>query len=697
MLKHRVTKDSNSLLETFDKNMAFFKTHMNPVYEAVNNLEMKVGRLEIQEDGELNYLEHDLSLYRGAAYKYAEDESNKFLEQFSVGAPISTVAPPNSNMYSGERFYFQHINNTCNTLINEYPRKSNQFTLDKHLPLCVIFGIGLGIHIQNLLDNKDIHHIVVVENNLEKFKASCYVTPWYEIIPKFKILEGKTFNFIISSKKTNHEIFVLVWNQLVTLAPKFPLTSLFYNHRRDRDYKKVIDYIHKEFHTFLTSWGNYDDEINQLNHGLHNLQYRTPFLPQRNEHLFDDETLETPIIIVAGGPSVDERIEWIKEVKDDVFIVSAGSSLKTLKHYGIKPDLHFELESDYNTVTMFDFIGANFIKDIPVIAPIQISPLALNYFDNKRLFFKDSSAQIDLFNKDRTHPIIPHATPTCSNTALATMLYYGFKNIFLVGLDLSYKDIKKTHAEGSIYFDENAPEVVKHAVLLKEVDGKIKAKNMFGEDVFTDAIYYSVYKRVENCLREYSERKIYNISLGLNIEGSENINDKHLFINKIPKNNTENKIIKTLFNDDSNIISKKDIEKDLESLYFYIYEISKSISKIIDKMDNSIDSFDKAASIITYISEEQWKRGNYLYYFLRGTIWHYLYICYAHIYSLEDKIEIKNSIITWKKEFKDFLNKMQIHCKKITTRKLNLNDPWLYKSIYESVSEKKEETNNKNI
>ncbi|MCP5335055.1 MAG: motility associated factor glycosyltransferase family protein [Oceanospirillaceae bacterium] len=689
MQKHKVTQDTNSLLDTYAKNMAFFKDHMPAMYDCINNRDMQRLRIEFNEHEKLDIFDGGFRLYKGDAEQYAIDEANAFLAQFAPGARIHTIVPPHINMYEGGRFGFVHMNNTVTKLMTEIPRQEDSYVMRDYYALCVVFGVGAGLHIQHLIDNKDIHHLIIVENDIEHFIASCYITAWHVLIPKFRINEGRTVNIIITGKDNTHEVFVLLWNQIITLAPKFPLTAIYYNHRKNRFYDEVIKKIQQEFTVFISAWGNYDDEINQLNHGLHNLKNKAGFLPIKG--VFSEAELEKPVVIVGGGPSLDARHEWIEAIRDDIILISAGSSIRSLMHYGLKPDMHMELESDFNTVTMFEFIGKDYTYDIPVIAPIQISPLAMDFFKTKKLFFKDSSAQIDLFNTQRTHPIIPHATPTCTNTALATMLYYGFKNVFLIGMDFSYKQIKKSHAAGSIYFDENAPEVVKHAMELKDKDARMHVKDMYGNDSLTDPIYFTALKRIENCLREYNWANVYNLSMGMDIAGTKIIHNRDeamQVLNNIDHNKTSNQqIITRLFYTDKTIIGDDEIKLSLNNLYEYISITANTIKEVLNKVDGTRDSLERAIAIIIYINEQKLNSGNYLYYFIRGAIWHYMYIGYAHINTLNSEDDIRRAIDMWRNDVIEYFEEMKQHYLTITSRELDHSDPWLYKSIYEKVPE----------
>lgn len=677
------------LHQCFQKNLAFFKEFLPNLYQQVEKHELKHTTIDGLANGEIDLLINGKSQYRKAAFEYANNEVQRFTTQLAPKAQINTVVPPARDSYSGKRYFFESITKTINKFWDNYSASRSHYMLDDHYPMLVVMGVGLGIHIDKLIENKDIHTLFIVENDIEKIIASCYITEWYRIIPEFKVNTGKQFSFILPfDAKSTEDVFIATWNELIHFAPRFPLTTLFYNHRQTKESEQVINRFHEDHHVFLGAWGNYDDELNQLNHGLHNLRSKRQFLKPVQDNPLPQKYKDVPVVVVGGGPSVDERIDWIKERRDDIFLISAGSALRTLAHYGLKPDLHAELESDYNTATMYEFIGKEYMEDLIVVGPIQLSPVAFNYFDQAKMFLKDSSAQISIFPMDNP-TIIPHATPTCTNTALALAFYYEFSNIYVLGVDLSYKDISNTHAEGSIYFDPDAPDVVKHAMDLKKFEPRFPAKDIKGDDVLTEAIYFSTKRRIENGLIQYGKVcNVFNLSKGLHIEGTRVINEQQEFDSKIPSDAIQKQdLINFLFKEDTAGLDEEAIQAGLESLYKFVNEVVNSTLELLDKMEYTIKSFDKLVFLITHILERTYTHHrDFKYYFIRGAFWHYLYAGYGFAYAMHrDDKAVANMIADWKQEFSSFLSGLEDHLRTATQRITNEDDDiWLYRSIHEA-------------
>lgn len=672
----------------FNRNMEYFRQNIPKLHQQISEHTLQYTRIEGDEQGNIDLRVHDKLLYRGSADDYAEQEVEKFTQQLAPGAKIRTVSPPAADSYSGKRYFFRSIEHTLKQLHANFHASDCEYTLDDHYPMVVVMGIGLGLHIQKLIEKKSIHTLFVVEPDIERFIASCYITDWSQIFPQFNPSHGKQFSFILPfGAKTPNDVFVAAWNELIHYAPRFPVMSLFYNHKRTRANQAAISQFYEDHHVFLSSWGNYDDELNQLNHALHNFRSKREFLKPHDVSSLSDELRNVPVVIVGGGPSVDERIDWIKENRDKIFLISAGSSLRTVAHHGLKPDLHAELESDYNTATMYEFIGKEYMEDLVVIGPTQLSPVAFNYFDQCKMFFKDSTCHTAIFESEKP-TVIAHATPTCTNTAVAVAFYYQFKNIFLLGVDLSYKNIDNTHASGSIYFDPDAPDVVKHAMDLKKYEPRFKGINVKGEEVLTESIYFTTKRRIENGIIEYGKLcNVYNMSSGLKIKGSSEIEERAEFEAKIAdSSNQKDEILKILFQDHSKSFTEEEIQLGLNNLYEFVQVVCNESLEILAKMDASKVSLDKAAFLITHLVERHLtKRHDKKYYFMRGCIWHYLYAGHSFAFAMNsDDPAIPDMINQWRDHFREFLLNLPEHLKTVTQRQVTEEDDiWLYRSIHE--------------
>ena len=73
------------------------------------------------------------------------------------------------------------------------------------------------------------------------------------------------------------------------------------------------------------------------------------------------------------------------------------------------------------------------------------------------------------------------------------------------------------------------------------------------------------------------------------------------------------------------------------------------------------------------------------YYFIRGSLWHFLHAGFSHACALKSAKARKVFLNTWQKEFKDFVSRLDEHYRKILFKDFDLNkDKWLTRSITDS-------------
>lgn len=674
-------------LDRFEKNRGYLKEHMPNLFEAIENSgELKKCRLDILHDlQEFDLVEEKISLYSNGANKYASSETRQFLQQLRPGAPLKTVAPATPGLYEIPRFFARHLDKTIN---DSFPRSYNPlYNFPSFFPLITFMGVGLGLHIEKVINERDCHQILIIENNAEHLICSLYVTDWYKIIPKFKLNEGKSIQFILFKSVKEEEIFSHTWNELLSHVPHFPTAAIFYNHRRQNLYQKVIDRIHKDLNVFMGAWGNYDDEVNQLNNALHNLKSKIP-VSRNTKDPVEEDLLEIPVFIIGAGPSLNEHIDFIKENQKKAIVLSSGTALSILHHHNIKPDIHIEIESDYCTVAALKNLKDDaYLRSIPIIGPIQLNPLAFKLFDRKYLFFKDSTSLSKMFSKDGE--ILIGTTPTCTNAATSIALSHGFKNVFFMGMDYGYRDKKESHAKGSIWYRDDKPVELKRSQVIQDKDPEIRVRAVGGGEVLTKQIYYSSKRRLEDFIKHHPDSNIYNLSNGAEIVGTKeiNLNKAYEIVSQI--NNNKDDALNYLLPDKARIISDSDISKGLEELTTFLTKFSDYTNSLVDKIGDDFTSLSKGLFLISFNLEHYHRinRKGSNYYFIRGAIWHYIYAAMSMALLAADEANQKESIKQWKNRFKDFLKKIDQHLGFVINKDRENEDTWLKSSILESIDE----------
>src|SRR5690606_16477653 len=115
------------------------------------------------------------------------------------------------------------------------------------------------------------------------------------------------------------------WNTICLNVPFMPVQTVFYIHQADPFYTKVANRLNDEIEPYINVWGFYDDEVNQLNQISANIRNGYKVLKKIN---LSSET--KPTIICGNGPSIDAYMPIIKENRDKLYVIAAGSACYTL-------------------------------------------------------------------------------------------------------------------------------------------------------------------------------------------------------------------------------------------------------------------------------------------------------------------------------------------------------------------------------
>ncbi|AZZ91287.1 DUF115 domain-containing protein [Hahella sp. KA22] len=669
-------------IERREKNLAYFKDHFPGIYKHFLNYQMKKAKLNIIPDaGEVDIHDEGRSVYGGKAKAYALNEIKEFTKVYSEGGKVVSIDPPFPGDYCFPRFFFK----TADAIIRKSPiNKSNfnHFWLGDSYPCIVFLGCGVGYHIEAFLEQHRVNYAVIFEPNLDHFAASLYAVDWAEICRKYDGAEGRTIHFLLGGQEDEYSQWALLWNNLVTTPPAFPLATLFYNHRGLKSHDNLSEKVCDDLYVFLVSWGNYDDEVNQLNQAAHNIYSGVELLPPPVNDITD-----VPVCIVGAGPSLDLRIDQLREMQQrGALIISCGSSITALHPMGIKPDIHVELESDYQYVVgqLERLKDPDYLNSIKVIAPIHISPVVYQLFGERRAYIKEECGLATMFSEHGQ--IIRGGTPTCTNLGLAWALHYGFKNILLFGMDFGFTDRRHHHAQSSIYYDDDAHEAFKRSV---DYDGQhvFKVEGVDGGSVLTSPQYFAAKRKAENSLRDFPERgKVYNFSHGAKIEGADWVAPGPLPIALTAlsaSSDKKQKVVDYLYASQHEKIPVDVLEKKRDRLNVLFGQFSDDVSTFLQAPISSKDDMNRVCNRInTYMEDQVQTKAKEFYFLLRGSIRHFLYIGFAHALAIQNDAERLTFMEEWRQTMLRFLLDVHKHFLQVMYKKFDLaTDPWVRRSI----------------
>jgi hypothetical protein len=194
--------------------------------------------------------------------------------------------------------------------------------------------------------------------------------------------------------------------------------------------------------------GFYEDELLMMTNAVTNFAAKPFWLIEGRPRLHRPELA----VVVGAGPSLDECLPRLKEIRDRVMLFSAGTALRPVLRNGIVPDFHCELENVPATVDALNEARKyGDLSQITLMASATVDPRIPPMFRETIYFFRDSVSSTQILGKK--HSPIGGATPTCVNMALSMAAFLGFTDMALFGADCGIRPGSDDHAKDTVYRD----------------------------------------------------------------------------------------------------------------------------------------------------------------------------------------------------------------------------------------------------
>jgi len=162
------------------------------------------------------------------------------------------------------------------------------------------------------------------------------------------------------------------------------------------------------------------------------------------DNVFDGKTC----IILGGGPSLDEHLDWVRDNQDRLVIIAVSRISKKLQEYGLTP--HIVCAIDPQQVSHdFSKDMFNFPPEVLMLNSYHVNFKILSQWSGKCVFYGDRLPWKSELNAEEHF----HEGPTVVNAALIAAVNMGCKKVLLTGTDLCYASDGKTHASGSFEAD----------------------------------------------------------------------------------------------------------------------------------------------------------------------------------------------------------------------------------------------------
>ncbi|RVU39615.1 DUF115 domain-containing protein [Hwanghaeella grinnelliae] len=398
----------------------------------------------------------------------------------------------------------------------------------------VIVGLGTGRHVEFLIDKLNCQNFVICDYYIDFLQASLGFTDWVRVASKLREKRA-TLKFLMSDDQRMLSIALSTYlrEKDIGLLPG----SYFYPHYDlDREltlYKSIVS----EFNSIKGYNGWAEDEsihlrniCDNLRKAVHQAHGQTDEERPRYSFIAPSKTNEKsskPVVVAGSGPSLTQFIPALAEIREDVILVGAGTSLKPLAEAGLYPDLHFELENTPMVVDQLSTVeNPDAFKQTTLVASVSVDRQVSDMFDDVYFFNRTGDMVLHALR-----PILepfPESGGTAVNSALNLCLTLNPPAIFLAGVDYAYSADGAHHVENVAY--NHKAWTTKNPGFIKPPDSRSIPGNDGRNVQTTDnwAFMLSLTNRL--LLQNESETLVYNCGEGAAIAKADPVLDPARFL-----------------------------------------------------------------------------------------------------------------------------------------------------------------------
>jgi len=368
----------------------------------------------------------------------------------------------------------------------------------------VMYGLGLTHHLAQMIQMNPKLNFYIIEPEIDIFIETLKVVQIDQLLqhPQIKLIH-----------LGNIEEEIRLFNTLVNTYSEFAKVDIYIPYYSSIDSNAMSEHYRLSY-IFR--------EIEAIEYGFEELFGTMPYRNSiRNlEKMFQSSSLKAlknkfagcTALIVGAGPSLELDIEYIKKNRDRLIIISAGSSIQSLSHFGIKP--HFCVSMDPGASNGRVYEGLD-VEELSLIYVPQIYHGVLERnFEQLFYTFFENDPIIDYIFPDVDPELRMRANNSVTGTAIQVAAYIGAKTIMFAGQDLSFPNNQ--------YYASGAKHINAESLESKAKKGYLDVENVNGSINTTNLSMRSALEDIERLVGSLQKVEFVNTSsLGAKIKGAD--------------------------------------------------------------------------------------------------------------------------------------------------------------------------------
>jgi hypothetical protein len=573
--------------QRFQNNLAAFKRFFPKIYQEFKEFQPKYWLPVCDHNDDVNMLNmENLTLW------YGESPQSDCILNFD-----NYSEQPNKDGlvlgYNGEKLkhyvHYKFVKETEELLKDVEEQEGVLPAVVKSL---ILFGLGSGYQLEHLTTKHKTEKLFICEPNRDFFYASMFSIDWATILADIDKSDGRIY-INIGDDGTN--LFRDLLNQFYSIGPYILSHTYFYQSYYNAALTHSIGQLREQLQVVIAMGEYFDHARFGIAHTKEAFLREYPHMRKGAEKYLTFDEKEVPVMFVGNGPSLDHSISALKQWKEKAIIVSCGTALQVLHRNGIRPDFHAEIEQNRSTydwaARIEDF---DYLKSITLISCNGIHPDTCNLYKDVLIAFKEGESStvstIHVIGEDK-YETLKYAFPTVTNFALNFFIKLGFKQHYLIGVDLGFVDISKHHSVQSGYYSAEGLQLYDYA---EKNNGSLIVPGNFRKTVYTKQ-EFKIAKMVMEQSLSAAKVECYNTSDGAKIVGSLALSLDDILLTNTA--NDKDKCLENLKQSCFLVKSKSSFLKDYENT-FSNEVLLKEFSMFKRRLEQSVENLEQAELLI---------------------------------------------------------------------------------------------------
>ena len=301
----------------------------------------------------------------------------------------------------------------------------------------VFFSMGLGYAPLKWAELYPEDTIIIVEPNPDYFIAALKYNDFTALFKQKSLIIAlqapahSVIQLIESTTGFNHAAFIQ--NGAQTAHDKNYFDSIHALIERNKQKVKINN---STLEKFSSLW---------LNNSCRNLKY---FAELDGVNIFKDRApKDLPAVLISAGPSLQEILPYLKEIKKRAVIIAVDTALRALLKAGVEPDFIILVDPQYYAYRHI----AGLKSPSSILITESAAWPAVYRFECKKIILTSSLFPLgQYFEKHLGTKGTLGAGGSVSTTAWDFARYAGFTDIYCAGLDLGYP-LLQSHIRGSTF------------------------------------------------------------------------------------------------------------------------------------------------------------------------------------------------------------------------------------------------------